>query len=67
MDKVERQIRRVKGRELDRKGPGASSARDAVEQLEDGRLGVSDQAGGAPEGDEDEEGEADEDEEPNAP
>ncbi len=40
MDKVERQIRRVKGREQARKGPGSSSAREAVEQLEEGRLGV---------------------------
>jgi len=55
MDKIERQIRRSKGREQDRKGPGASSTRDAVEQLEDGRLGVAapadgegDQAGAIP-------------------
>jgi putative sigma-54 modulation protein len=41
MDKVERQIRKMKGREQDRKGPGASSARDAVEQLEQGELGVA--------------------------
>jgi len=41
MDKIERQIRRTKGREQARKGPGSSSAREAVEQLGDGRLGVA--------------------------
>ena len=40
MDKVERQIRKVKGRDRARKGPGSSSARDAVEQLGEGRLGI---------------------------
>jgi putative sigma-54 modulation protein len=44
MDKIERQIRRRKGQEQARKSPGSSSTRDALEQLEGGRLGVSDQA-----------------------
>ena len=41
MDKVERQIRKVKGREQAKKGPGAETAREAVEQIEQGGLGVS--------------------------
>jgi len=41
MDKVEKQIRRAKGRERDRKGPGASSTLEALEQLGTGRLGVA--------------------------
>ncbi len=40
MDKIERQIRRVKGREQARKSPGNSSTRQAVERVEEGRLGV---------------------------
>jgi putative sigma-54 modulation protein len=48
MDKIERQIRKVKGREQARKGPGSSSARDAVEQLEEGRLGVGTSSSSVP-------------------
>ncbi len=40
MDKIERQIRKAKGRDQAKKGPGAESAREAVEQLEKGELGV---------------------------
>lgn len=40
MDKVERQIRKVKGREQARKGPGSESTREAISQLEQGSLGV---------------------------
>ena len=34
MDKVERQIRRVKGREQARKGPGAETTREGMEPIE---------------------------------
>jgi len=40
MDKVERQIRREKGREQAKRGPGSGSTREAIEQLGQGGLGV---------------------------
>ena len=40
MDKIERQIRKAKGRDQARKGPGSESAREAVEALEMGELGM---------------------------
>jgi len=39
MDKVERQIRRMKGRELDRKGTGSESIREAVDVMGGGEAG----------------------------
>ena len=38
MDKIERQIRKMKGREQARKGPGAESTREAMGQIEQGEL-----------------------------
>ncbi len=42
MDKVERQIRKMKGREQARKGPGSESTREAMGQIEPGDLGTAD-------------------------